>query len=64
MSTYIMFGMSEEHGRFLYELAKKEIESIDIVFDKVKHMDGLEWLQNRRKIAEESKEILSIVNYP
>lgn len=61
MGKFVMLGMSEEHARFMYELAKKEIESIDIVLDKCKDCSGLEWLYNRRKIAEETKSFLTWV---
>lgn len=61
MAKFVMLGMSEEHARFMYEIVKKEIESLDIVFEKVKDCYGLDWLQNRRKIAEETKSFLTWV---
>ena len=63
MAKFVMLGMSEEHARFMLEMVKKEIESLDIVFEKVKDCSGLDWLQNRRKIAEETKSLLTSKYY-
>lgn len=65
MSKFIMLGMTEEHGKFLYDLVKKELDTIDVIQSKecygevAKDMDG--WLKQRRKLAEEAKELLSFV---
>lgn len=65
MGKFIMLGMTEEHGKFLYDLVKKEFDTIDVVQTKecygevVKDLDG--WLKQRRKLAEEAKVLLSFV---
>lgn len=61
MGKFVMLGMGEEHARFMYELVKKEIDSLDIVLEKAKGCDGLEWLKDRRKIAEDTKALLTHV---
>lgn len=61
MSKFVMLGMNEEHARFMYELVKKEIESIDIVLEKAKGCSGLDWLIERRKTAEATKDMLTWV---
>ena len=59
MNELLVFGMYQEQAEFLYKLVQKEIETIDIALDKMKGYDGLDWLQNRRKIAEDTKSLLS-----
>lgn len=61
MAKFVMLGMDEEHARFMYELVKKEIESLDIVLDKMQGYDGLEWLRNRKQLAEDTLSLLTWV---
>lgn len=61
MGKFVMLGMSEEHARFMYELVKKEIDSLDIVLEKTKDCEGIDWLKQRKKIAEDTKSMLTYV---
>lgn len=63
MCKFVMLGMDEEHAKFLYDLVKKDIDTIDTIMEKECYENlrsGIdEWLKNRRKLAEQTIDLLS-----